>query len=328
VFSRLNPFRKARVVGLDVGAHSLKWVVLEASQRVVLEAGQKVLFPDDSGPPDPKRWEQRVQECLQPLPKANEVEVLNAVVQGRSTASGYLEFPSLQEDELKVAAQAEAQRLIPFPPDQIQFSYTRVPSLNGQAGSAVFFAAALLSEVARLRSLLAVGGRTPTRVEIPALALAREFSFNHGPSHSRFHVLLNIGYQLSHLVVVRDGYPYFARDFSPGAADFIEALRMDRGCSWAEAESLLGRADLESHSSEAPLFRLVEAITRSLQAFLAESREAPAGLFLSGGGNVSNLAEALGRRLEYPVAQETWQNLKCQAQPAGLFKLAAGLAIT
>lgn len=321
MLERLNPFRRQRWVGLDLGSHSLKWAVVDSSRRELVQSGCTPLFPERQNlaqPLDWHLWESRVQKGLEAIPM--EVAGLNTVVQGKSTVYGYLEFPNLSDDELRVAAQAEAQQAIPFPADTIQFSYTRVPPLRDPAGCGIFFAAALLSEVLRLRQLLARAGRTPQRVEVPALALAREFALNHEPARSEIWGVLHIGFSLTQLVVVREGFPYYARDFGLGSGHFSQALCAAHGLTFDEAEKQFYDGGLH----KAPLGRLGDQVQRTLQHAAFDLK----GLYLSGGGAVASLAEALQQRVGLPVLHDSWQKLKGRSEPSGLFKLAAGLAIT
>lgn len=321
MLERLNPFRRQRWVGLDLGSHSLKWAVVESGRRELVQSGCTALFPERQNLSQPLEWhlwESRVQQGLDAIP--TEVAGLNTVVQGKSTVYGYLEFPNLSEDELRVAALAEAQQAIPFAADSIQFSYTRVPAWRDPAGCGVFYAAALLTEVLRLRQLLSRAGRTPQRVEVPALALAREFALNHESARPEFWGVLHIGFTLTQLVVVREGYPYYARDFGLGSGHFVQALQAAHGLSFEEAEKQFQDGGLHG----APLGRLCDQVQRTLAHAALDLK----GLYLSGGGAVANLAGALQKRVALPVLHDGWERFKGRSDPPGLYKLAAGLAIT
>jgi Tfp pilus assembly PilM family ATPase len=322
-----NPFRRPRALGLDLGSHSLKWALIDQRRKEVVHSGALVLFPERASLPqvlDWHLWESRVQQMLEELPEASSVYT---VVQGKGTVYGYLEFPELPEDELKVAAQAEAQQLIPFPADSIQFSFTRVPPLNRGAG--VFFAAAVLGEVLRLRQVLERSGRAPNRVEIPALALAREFQLNHAPQPGSFCALLHIGFSLTHWVVVRDGHPYYARDFAFGMGEFVRAGQDEK--SWSESEQRLASADFRSPRLAAPLRKLMQELKRTLvhctEALQSVTLPPLLDVYLSGGGACPQLAEVLAEGLRQRVVPDSWNHLKCPQQQAPLYKLAAGLAI-
>jgi Tfp pilus assembly PilM family ATPase len=321
-----NLFRRPRSLGLDIGSHSLKWALLDKSRKQVVHSGTVALFPERTSLAQALEWhlwETRVQEVLHDIPEASSVYT---VVQGKGTVYGYLEFPELPEEELKVAAQAEAQQSIPFPADSIQFSYTRVPALRKGVG--VFYAAAVLGEVLRLRQLLERSGRAPNRVEIPALALAREFQLNHAPPAETFHALLHLGFSTTHWVIVRNGHPYYARDFAFGMGEFVRALGYS---NWTQGEEALVRADFHSPQLAAPLAKLQQELRRTLAHCTEALQDATLppllDIYLSGGGASVNLAALLEESLRQRVVPDHWHHLKCPQQQAALFKLAAGLAI-
>lgn len=324
-------FRRPRALGLDLGSHSLKWAVLDERRREVTHSGAVRLFPERASLAqvlDWHLWESRVRTALEEIPEVNSVYT---VVQGKNTVYGYLEFPELPEDELKIAVQAEAQQQIPFPADSLQFSYTKLPPLApGDQGKrqGIFFAAAVLSEVLRLRQILERSGRAPRRVEIPALALAREFQLNHSPPANTFAALLHIGFSLSHWVIVRNGYPYYARDFAFGTGDFVRACQ--HGQDWAQTEAWLAVQDYQSARLAAPLRKLVQELTRTLahstEALQAVTLPPLLEVHLSGGGACGRLAQVLSEELRQQVSLEQWRQIKCR-QHAPLFKLAAGLAV-
>lgn len=321
-----NLFRRPRSLGLDIGSHSLKWALLDRSRKELVGSGSVPLFPERSSLPqvlDWHLWETRVREVLDEIPEASSVYT---VVQGKGTVYGYLEFPDLPEDELKIAAQAEAQQAIPFPADSIQFSYTRVPPLR--KGIGVFYAAAVLGEVLRLRQVLERSGRAPHRVEIPPLALAREFQLNHAPASDAFFGLLHVGFSTTHWVVVRAGHPYYARDFAFGMGEFVRAIQRS---SWGDAEVALTEADFRLPSLAAPLRKLQQELKRTLDHCTDALQDVTLppllDIYLSGGGANGNLAAVLEDHLRQRIIPDRWEHLKCPQPQAALYKLAAGLAI-
>ena len=324
-----NLFRRPRSLGLDLGSHSLKWALLDQRRKEVIQSGASALFPERSSLPQVlewHQWESRVRQALLEIPEANTVYT---VVQGRSTTYGYLEFPELPEDELKVAVQAEAQQLIPFPADSIKFSYTKVPPLQPGPRAGVFFAAAVLGEVLRLRQVLERSGRAPNRVEIPPLALAREFQLNHSPPPGTFCALLHIGFSLTHWVVVREGHPYYARDFAFGTGELVRAWQTEG--SWNETEDSLLNADFSSPRLQAPITSLLQELKRTLahctEALQSTTLPPLLDVYMSGGGASPRLAELLSQELRQRVMMDSWRHLKCSQEMASLYKLAAGLAV-
>lgn len=297
MFEKLNPFRRVRALGVDIGSFSLKWAVVDQARRQVIRTG---CHPFERA----MNFDTLHDELATGLAEVSADTPLHSAVGGRATAYGYLEFSSLSEEELAIACQAEAQQWIPFAPDEMRFSYSRVPPLTDGAGQGVFYAAALEREVTRLRGLLSRALREPDRLEVPPLPLAREFAWRE-PHETDFVALISVGYSSTLLVVARQGYPYYAREFTPGTRHFISLLA---------SENAFRQTDFSHPRVANPLVRLVNGVERSLAAF------APAGdcrLVLTGGGSSQSLADCLGQRLGRPVSYDD----------AGLFRTAVGLAV-
>lgn len=327
MLNRFNPFGRGRTLGLDLGSHSLKWALVDTGRGLVEQSGALALFPDRTGPHQPPPHEQ-VNACLAQAVKGlpASVKSVRTAVQGRGTAYGYLEFPRLEPDELEVAAQAEAQRFIPFPPEQARFTFTPVAPLDGGDRSAVFYVAARNDEVVRLRGLLAEQGLEVTRMEVPAVALAREFQRNHSPPLDSFVGLVHVGFSLTQVVVVRGGFPYYARDFAPAGRDMIFALEMARHCGWEQAEKELGLLDLTvpGNPAEPPVSKLADGVKRTLASFGQEL----SAVYLSGGGGVASMERRLARELGREVFRDDWKELTCHQGPSPeLLKVAVGLAV-
>ncbi|MBI3926687.1 MAG: pilus assembly protein PilM [Armatimonadetes bacterium] len=322
MLNRFNPFSRPREAGLDLGSHSIRWAVATPDGRGVESVSSMRILGQRNSMQDPvpeEFFRDRVVALLRELPPG--VRNLRAALQGSGTAYGYLEFPHLSDSELEIAAQAEAQQWVPFAPADFRLSCTRVPPLQ-RDGSAVFYAAARKDEIRKLRELLAMAGCSASRIEVPPIALAREFEHNHRPPEDQIFALVHVGFSLTHLVLVRNGFPYFARDFRPAARDLLYALQMGEGIPWEQAERQL--ADSDSFSLEPPLERLTTAVRRSLDSF-GEGVPVRA-VYLSGGGACQALRTRLECELGIPVQLEEWERLWCEGEP-GLFAIAVGLAV-
>lgn len=303
----LNPFRRGRSLAIDVGSRAVKWVWMDVERNRILQCGAV------------PRGELGGLDAHLPAEAAG----ANTAVQGLTTAYGYLELPVLTDDEFRVAVKAEAQQWIPFPLDQAEFRAQRTPSLHGGEQVGAFYAAALRNPVEELRSALQRLGRPALRVEVPALALAREHRRNHPELAQQFCGLVHIGYGLCHFVLARDGYPYYARDFVPGCSEFLLALEAELAGNREAAEEVFRLADFRMPALGPPLTRLLETLRRTLRYCGAHA----VPLYLSGGGCTGNLASVLAAGLGVQVVKDCWNRVQGQSEWAPLFKLAVGLAL-
>lgn len=305
-FHRVLNRNRCRVLGLEVSPEFVHWVLLDTDRMEVLEAG--TCAPDGVLP----RWPRH--------------GLVAAVVPGPNSSCGYLEFSGISAtQELATAVEAETRRCLPFAPTLTEVSFRRQPPASDTAEVGVFFCAALKSDVQALRQQLQRLGLSAGRVELPALALARGFATNHRPDNGRYQALLHLGGQQSQLIIVRDGHPYFARDFVPGHADFVYSLIQEFGCSRQEVESLLAMPGWTvTPGMGPPLSKLVSSLRRSLAYAQVEVER----LHVSGGAACPCLVPALQQHLGLPVSLQAWRHLRCAGPaPAPLFLLAAGAAL-
>jgi Tfp pilus assembly PilM family ATPase len=309
------------VVGLDLGVHGVKWALVDVANRHIESLG----YLPARGPAGATLWEQ--------LPRG--VRRLRTAVCGQDVAYGYFELGPVDRRQLPAAAQAQAQTTIPFSPEETHFSYCETPALsqrNGHIG--IFYVAARRSRVEKLTYPFHQCGFEVGRVDLPALALCREYLCNHGAQPEAV-LLINVGHRLTQLVLTRQGYPYFARDFSTAGQDFLYSLAMGLQCSREEAEQFLAAYDFrERHFVVEPaLLRWLDLVQRSLNNAESRLNLRVSKVLLSGGSALPGLAERLSERLNRSVSSDGWQRLR---PPAGeelarmrpeLFKVAIGLAL-
>lgn len=251
-------------------------------------------------------------------------------IQGVSLVTGYLELPPLKEEELELAVRSSVAREVPFPVASLEVSHVPVaPITHGK--QAVFYSAWKKVTSERLRSLCAHCGLTVVRTESTGVALTRELYRNRALDPTHFYVILNIGFELSQVVVVRGGYPYYLRDIPLGGRQIAHSVQSGGQVSWQEAEKLM---------SELPLFELVNLagpvlselvyeVTRSLNYFSRQfEHEGFDCVFLSGGCSMlQELPDWLEEELRMPVRAESWSQFKSNSEDAGLHKVAVGLAL-
>lgn len=278
-------FGKKASVGLDLGSHSVKCATY----------GKKGL-----------------EGCVA-APSVEELKLSGSVVAtipGHGTIGRYLEFPALSAKELAVAGPAQAWQFIPYPQDQTNLSFLQVPPLGGDKKTALFFVADQKERVESGQALLK--GLKIQRMEVPVLALARQFAAEH-PSDS-FQALVHCGHTLTHVLVMKGKHPYYYREIRLAGKDFTYAFQQANQSSWEEAEAYKHGVDALAREvgGEPFLQRWLKEVKRSL----AGSQIEVSKVFLSGGSAAwKGLRERLAEDLELPVEVD---------EPA-LYKVAAGL---
>lgn len=321
----LGIFRRALtrrlVVGLDVGSQTTKWALVDVGNSVVVRFG--------SVSAEGSRKE-RLHRLMPELPRG--VRAISTAVQGQDVAYGYLEVPTVDPNEVALSAQALAQKKIPFPANEVQFSHCAIPCMSGTRNSTgVFYVAARRRDVEEMSIPLQESGLEVRRVELPALALCREFATNQDPSPDSVNMLVHIGSGLTQVVVTRGKFPYYARDFSPAGGDFSYSLQMGLQCSRDQAQEYMANYDFRDRqfSLEPSVTRWLDEVKRSMREFTRRHNLEVGKVYLSGGSAAGHLDKRLEESLGMPVVIDGWNKIvpPAQSHRPELYKLAVGLAL-
>ena len=155
-----------------------------------------------------------------------------------------VEMPRMSEEDLKGAIQFEAQDSIPLPLDESVMDYVSLgPGPEGSDLDRILIVAAQTDMVRRFTSAARAAGLNPVGVDVKALSLARStlplFAGEEGAV-----VLLDVGAELTNLVVAQEANPMLAR-FLPGGADQItRSVSNFAGIPGEEAERQLLNSDV------------------------------------------------------------------------------------
>jgi Tfp pilus assembly PilM family ATPase len=325
-------------VALDLGAHSLKCVEVDLDEGVVRKAWRRVLHPERTHLRDVLQGP-RLQERLTALASLLQADLVPAgglvtALQGEGTWLQYLELPPLSPPELHVAAQAAASSLLPFSLDQVTLSTPSVPSLTA-GRSAVLLIAALKEPAAQRLALLAASGLSVSRLEIVPLALARAFGRNHPELAASVVVVVHLGFSSTHVLAVRDGLPYFVRDFTLGLRHFVHALQTTHRLTWSEALRRFEEGDAKALdvACNGVLTRWLRELSRTVEHM--RRKVAPLGLgelWIAGGGDYMRACQLLvAAHTESVVCLEYWAKLDWHAPSSpgdvGVWVPAVGMAL-
>jgi type IV pilus assembly protein PilM len=297
-----------RVIGLDLGSHSLKLVELRTSLRQI-EVARVQAVP---ALPDPDA----ALAALDPAAFAG-ARVVCAIASPRLTRR-VLRFPFRSRKRLAQAVPFEIENETPFAIEDVVVDYELLPSAHAEAE----VAAALVrrEEVAsRLEQLQAVG-ISPRVMEGEGLCLANLEGFR---GEEEPHVIADLGHRKTTLCLVVDGHPRAARTLPFGGTLLTQAIADELGCPMEEAERAkcsegIFERGLEVRYSRAAavLDNLARDMVRALTSFepilAGPAEEQLRGLTLVGGTARlprldAYLRERTGistRRLEFPPQAE------------------------
>ena len=146
-------------------------------------------------------------------------------VANRNVVARVLEFPPMSDEDLEGAVQYEAEDHIPLPLQESVLDHVVLgPRGEPGEGDRVLIVAALRGMVGRYTAAAREGGLRPVGVDVKALALTRstvplDFFGDQGAV-----VLLDVGTEISNLVVAEGEVPVLTRFISLGLADFVASV--------------------------------------------------------------------------------------------------------
>jgi type IV pilus assembly protein PilM len=145
-----------------------------------------------------------------------------------------LSFPHMEEEDLKSAISFEAQDHIPMSLDEAVLDYV-VLGPQGSDVDRILVVAAHKEMVGGFTSAVRAGGLRPVGVDVKALSLTRstfpDAFFDEGAT-----LLLDVGTELSNLVIVQGGSPTLTRFIPMGLDDLVRAVSEAADLSEEEAE--------------------------------------------------------------------------------------------
>lgn len=235
---------------------------------------------------------------------------------GHSVFVRFIKLPPIDDGDISQLVKFEAQQHIPFPLDEVVWSYHMLPD-SGFEKEAVLIAIKndLLNEIDA--SVVGAGLKTAGVDSAPS-ALYNAFRSSY-PDLMEASLLIDIGSKTSNLVYIENG-KFFTRSIAMGGASITSAIAREYGISFAEAENLKISKGLVAltggHTSSMDeetsrlastirnaITRLVSEIPRTTNHYRSQfGGSAPQHIFLCGGGaTLAYTKEFIQERLQVPV---------------------------
>lgn len=225
--------------------------------------------------------------------------VILGVANGRVVVR-LLDFPRMEEADLRSAITFEAQDHIPMSLDEAVLDYVVLgPQAEGSDLDRILVVAAHRAMIGDYTAALRAGGLKPEGIDVKALALTRsalpETFFDEGAT-----LLVDVGTELTNLAITQGSNPTLTRFIPSGLDRFVEAVSeaADLPEELAEKEALNPRVRLSSEpeAAEAPTQEIVNQEEELDPALVYDVRR---GLEEA----VQALAEDVHRSIEYHHSQ-------------------------
>ena len=312
--------RKKRLLGVDIGSHAIKAVLLKKSgksgfayelEKIALEpvSPQVIVEGDiiDSV---------AVVDVLDRLFRSMRVRIHDVAISlsGNSVIIKKIKVPRMSEEELRDSIQWEAEQYIPFEIDEVMVDYESLESEEASEGEDmdVVLVAVKKDKVNDYTSVISQVGRNTLLVDVDVFAIQNCFDINYPDLTESSVGLVNIGASVTSINVIEKGVTAFWRDIMIGGNRHTEALQRRLGLGVEQAEDAKRRFEIEGASPEAvmPVLEssseeIVDVIAKTFDFYYGSSDISSLDkIFISGGTAATpGFLEMLGNRLGTPVEQ-------------------------
>jgi type IV pilus assembly protein PilM len=301
------------LVGVDIGASSIKVVLLRESRKKlqVFRWGLAQLPPQtivdghvmNAG---------AVTETLSRVFQDGKIQQRDVAigVYGQSVIVRKITVPIMTQSELDEQIHWEAEQHIPFDIKLMSIDY-EVLRRRPEAGQMdLLLVAAKKDEINDYASILRAAKLRPAVVDINAFTIQNIFEYQNGLPQDATIALLNVGAAVSSLNIVSKGVSAFTREITNAGNTITEEIRKSLSCSYEQAEAYKhggGATQIVPQEVTQIIHQacqgLAGEIQRSFDFYLATSGEQEIGkIYLSGGSAyLAPLVQAIERRARVPV---------------------------
>jgi len=311
--------RKRLLVGIDIGAHSIKVVRLKQKGPgyQLLNFGIMPLRPEtivDGNIADADALVEAIHNLMR-MEKIKVKEVATAV-SGQSVIIKRIRVPQMTEQELSEAIQGEAEQHIPFEISDVNLDFQILPAARENDERAdnqmdVILVAAKKAKIRDYTSLLTAAGLNPVVVDIDVFALENEYEVATGPEAGVV-ALVDIGATTMNINILKAGSTLFQRDIAVGGNRYTATIQKEFQVSYDQAEALkmgVGLADRYSQEEVVAVMARVseeigEEIHRSFEFFRTTAADEVIDKMVISGGcaKIKGLDRFLSNRLGLPVS--------------------------
>jgi type IV pilus assembly protein PilM len=337
------------VVGIDVGASSVKLVQLQESKNgYQLKSLDRELLPPEAVVDDSIMDSSVVVGAIRDLIERNHIKSKDVAisVSGHSIIIRKISLALMTEDELDRSIQWEAEQYIPFEISEVFLDYHILGSdPNDQGQMEVILVAAKKDFVNEHVSVFIESGLTPMVVDIDCFAIENIYCSVYDDDSFNIVALIDMGSSGIQVNVLKDAVSVFTRDIQLGGGSYNEELQKQFGLDSLAAEQMKLGGTISSVDTEQVRSvmghvtdSLVQEIRRSIDFFSATfADERVQKVYLTGGvslteGIVESLTDGLGLPVEIldpfsrmQVSEKDF-DLEYVKTVAPFFSVAAGLA--
>lgn len=301
------------MAGLDIGASSIKFIRLESRPDgyALTAAGTRELPPEALVAEEIKDREAiilNIQSLIDACdPKTHDVVVS---VAGHGVITDKFEIDKKSGAEVEQAILFEAEQRSPFDVDDVSMAYHVLHVDEERGKMEVLLVAARREYLAEYLNLVTDAGLNPVVVDTDSFAVLNAYEVNYEPDPDRITALVNIGFDTTNVIFLKDGLYHSTRDVSSGGRAIFDTIQKEFRLSRELTENVI-RGDLDSTVDQdmlkTTILSAAEELLTGLEVAFSYFKslakiDAVDWTVLSGGGAlVPFLAECIQARLGIPI---------------------------
>lgn len=302
--------RRRHTLGLDIGSGFVKAAVIDHGGREPrLTRAILTPVPDSAIVEGEVMDHAAVADAIRETLGASGVRAPHVVaaVGGRDVIIKKISVERMKPAHLRDVLRFEAEQHVPFDVDSVELDFQLLNPEATQGDMSVLLVAAKHQLVAARRDLVKDAGGRPAIIDVDAFALHNAFEANHPEAMQGTVALLDVGHDITNLIVMEAGVPVLSRELPVGTRRFRETVQGRDGLDAEQAEALL-RADAPSSRLDDAIALHGEELAAGMEraaTFLATSTRSFAQIRAAwacgGGSRIPGLLPWLGGRLRIPV---------------------------
>jgi type IV pilus assembly protein PilM len=311
----LPSFGKSSLIGLDIGASSVKAVEIALKSR---DKGFELRSLGQAGLPSEAIVQgaflnsSAIVDAIREAVDSGRIsgKDVAAAVSGHSVIVKRVNLPQMTREELEDQIQWEAEQYIPFDVNEVNLDFQILDSNEDEGQMDVLLVAAKKDLIDDYVQVISEAGLNPVAIDVAGFAIQNAYELNYEQDVDAVVALVNIGAQVVNINVLRNGIPAFTRDIMTGGAQYTEEIQKALSVSFEEAERIKMGSPGGAEQVQDVIPQEVEQamrgvsdnvigeISRSLDFFAATAADARINkVLLSGGGSkIAGFASAFAER--------------------------------
>src|SRR5574337_329225 len=303
-----------KLVGLDIGASSIKAVQLERAHNVyrLVEFGIVPIHPEtiiDGMIMDADA----VSSAIRQIFSEHQIGVKEVAfaVSGHSVIVKKIKIPKMKKAELREGIAWEAEQHIPSSIEEVNHDFQILREVGpGDQEMDVLLVAVKKDTLNTYVAAISAAGLQAVVADVDVFAIENAFTMSETPRPGEVVALVNIGAATTNINILDGGISDFTRDSSLGGNRHTESLQKSLGVSFEQAEAVKRGEPVDGHrledaksAIEMANSELAGEIRRSFEFYYSTSRsDTIHRVVLSGGcALLPDLAPCLSHALDLPV---------------------------